>query len=426
MVWVLVGVGVLIAAFAVFSFRRKWIAPWREIEQLVDDVANARVPRSFLVDGNASAHRIGLALEDVLILQQALAERADEGEFNVRTILGAMRDGLAVVDVDGRIRLLNTALRRMFAMRGDGTGATLLEAVRDGAVSAMVEASLRDGESGQSTSNTPGGERGGRRDLAVTSLPMKNDAGETTGAVVLFQDVTQLQQLELVRREFVSNVSHELRTPLSIFRGYVETLLDEPELQSDERERILRVMEKHSERLNSLVEDLLSLARLEAPDPHLHFSEVRLPDFLRRIALDWQKKAAMKKLRLVVEVAENLLPIQADEARLEEIVYNLLDNAVKYSGEGGQIVIRGAAANDEAVEFSVSDEGTGIAAADLPRIFERFYRTDKARSRELGGTGLGLAIVKHIAQLHGGSVHAESQLGTGTTIRVLLPLSREL
>ena len=423
MLWVLLGVCALVAFFLGRSFHRRWVAPWREIEQLVEDVGHARMPPSFLVDGNACAHRIGLALEDVLVLQRALADRADEGEFNVRTILGAMPDGLAVIDTDERIRLLNTAARRLFGVRGEGTGSTLLETVRDAAVSESAAGILRGGETTQLALQLLAHEGRGRREIAVTALPMRADDSTITGAVVLFQDITQLQQLERVRQEFVSNVSHELRTPLSIFRGYLETLLDEPDLAPTEREQILRVMERHSERLNSLVQDLLSLARLETPNARLALAAVEVPAFLQQIARDWEKKLLAKRLTLEVEAEATLPAIEVDEARLEEIIYNLLDNAVKYSPEGGKIIVRAVLKESDSIDLSVADEGPGIAAGDLPRIFERFYRTDKARSRELGGTGLGLAIVKHIAQLHGGSVEARSTLGRGTTIFVHLPLS---
>jgi two-component system phosphate regulon sensor histidine kinase PhoR len=235
--------------------------------------------------------------------------------------------------------------------------------------------------------------------------------------------VTQLQHLEQVRRDFVSNVSHELRTPLSIFRGYLETLLDEPSLPADERERILRVLEKHSSRLNALVDDLLSLARLEEPGSKLHRASVSLREFLPRVSREWEKRAATKQITLHCDVPDDLPEIEADEARLEEIAYNLLDNAINYSNAGGEVALAATRHNNHVV-ISVADQGTGISSADLPRIFERFYRADKARSREVGGTGLGLAIVKHIAELHGGRVEAQSQLGRGTTVRVLLPVVR--
>lgn len=423
MLWIVASVCSVLVCIAAVAHWRHWMRPWREIEDLVRDVIRGRAPRTFLVNGNRTAERIGLALEDVFHRQRDLTQRAQENELNIRTILGAMRDGLAVVDGDGRVRLLNAALRQLFEISEDRVGGNVMETFRDTLVAEVVTRTLRTGEVATESINLRNGSSRGNRHVAVTSLPMPQEDGAMRGAVVLFHDVTQFQQLEQVRREFVSNVSHELRTPLSIFRGYLETLIDEPELARDERERILRVLEKHSTRLHSLVDDLLSLARLEAPDPHLNIAPVALDEFLRRMAKEWEKKTAAKELEIRLEIEQHLPVIAADEARLEEVVHNLLDNAVKYSNPSGRITIRLSLINTGMIAISVADEGAGIAATDLPRIFERFYRADKARSREVGGTGLGLAIVKHIAQLHDGSVEAESQLGRGTTIRVLLPLA---
>ena len=224
-----------------------------------------------------------------------------------------------------------------------------------------------------------------------------------------------------MRRDFVANVSHELRTPLSILRGYLETLLENPKQPPAELLRIFEVMERHSNRLNLLVDDVLSLARLEGPGVALDLTTVRPAIFLRGIMRDWDKKFAAKNLQAELHASDDLPPLQADEGRLQEVIYNLLDNAVKYSQPGGCITVS-AVQNGDRLSLSVSDNGAGIPARDLPRIFERFYRADKARHRDLGGTGLGLSIVKHIAQLHGGSVEAESELGRGTTVRVHLPL----
>ena len=179
-------------------------------------------------------------------------------------------------------------------------------------------------------------------------------------------------------------------------------------------------MKRHSDRLNLLVNDLLSLARLESKEANLQVAEINLRDFLEAVTRDWSKRLGGKNLRLELEVPDNFPILSADERRLEEVVHNLLDNAVNYSHQKGRILIQ-AGAPDQEIVLSVSDEGVGIAAGDLPRIFERFYRANRARSRELGGTGLGLSIVKHIIQLHGGRVEADSVLGQGTTIRVILP-----
>ena len=241
------------------------------------------------------------------------------------------------------------------------------------------------------------------------------------GAVVLFRDVTQMRQVEEMRRDFVANVSHELRTPLSIFRGYLETLLDDPQQPPGELLRILEVMERHSDRLNALVEDVLSLARLESPEIELDLERSRSRGLPRTTLADWESRLKAKQLRFEPDIQADLPMLVADEARLQEIIYNLLDNAVKYSKRGGTITVQ-AQLEGDCIRLSVTDEGIGIRESDVPRIFERFYRADKARSRELGGTGLGLSIVKHIAQLHGGSVGAESEVGRGTTVSVFLPV----
>jgi two-component system phosphate regulon sensor histidine kinase PhoR len=227
--------------------------------------------------------------------------------------------------------------------------------------------------------------------------------------------------MDQVRRDFVANVSHELRTPLSILRGYIETLLDSPNTPGEELTRILRVMERHSKRLDLLAEDLLTLAQLESANPNLQMGTVDLSNFLPEMVRDLEKKLTSKQLNMSVDVPPGLSPIRVDRTRLQEALYNLLDNAVKYSREHGEIRLSARQCDGE-IELTVSDDGIGITKEDLPRIFERFYRADKARSPDkVRGTGLGLAIVKHVAQLHGGRVDAESELDKGTTIRVVLP-----
>jgi two-component system phosphate regulon sensor histidine kinase PhoR len=259
------------------------------------------------------------------------------------------------------------------------------------------------------------------REMEVSAVPLGENSAQMEGAVVLFHDVTQLRQVEEMRRDFVANVSHELRTPLSIFRGYLETLLDDPHQPPGELLRILEIMERHSDRLNALVEDVLSLARLESPGTELDLSEVNLAELLHAIMRDWEKRFAAKQLKSHLNFPGDLPHLQADESRLQEVIYNLLDNAVKYSQPGGTVSLRAEIVADR-VRISVADQGVGIREADLPRIFERFYRVDPGRSRQEGGTGLGLAIVKHLVEAHGGRVEAESELGRGTTILLYFPV----
>jgi two-component system phosphate regulon sensor histidine kinase PhoR len=334
-----------------------------------------------------------------------------------------MLDGLAVVDERRTVRLMNREFRRTFGLPENVAGGTLLELVHNAAVDRLAVEAIRHRQP-QRESIELG--RGGAepRVTEVSAVPLGENSVDMKGAVILFRDVSQFHKVEKMRRDFVANVSHELRTPLSIFRGYLETLLDDPHQPPAELLRILEIMERHSDRLNALVEDVLSLARLESPGIELNLSEVDLAELLHSIMRDWEKRFAEKQLKSHLNFPGNLPRIQADETRLQELISNLLDNAVKYSKPGGTVFLRAEPAGD-GVRISVADQGIGISQADLPRIFERFYRADKARTAETRGTGLGLSIVKHIVQLHGGSVEAAGELGKGTTITVSLPTKHE-
>jgi two-component system phosphate regulon sensor histidine kinase PhoR len=225
-----------------------------------------------------------------------------------------------------------------------------------------------------------------------------------------------------VRREFVANVSHELRTPLSIFHGYVENLLDTPDIDREDLVGILKILKRHSSRLNAILEDLLILARLESRHEQLQLEPVDMEAFCETLVRDWAAKVAAKNVTLVSDVQPGLDDMLADPLRLEQVFSNLLDNALKYTPVNGQITIS-VRYEGESFLVAIRDSGAGIPPTDLPHIFERFYRADKARTRDQGGTGLGLSIVKHIMQSHGGSVRAESTYGSGTSIVLTFPAS---
>lgn len=401
---------------------RRWIVPWKDVDELSQAIVDQRPPRKFLISANPHSRNIGLALETLSNRQRHIEEGIREGELSVKAVFGAMLDGLVVVDERRRVRMMNREFKRAFGLEGAEPGAPLLEVIRHASIDRLVLEALREGKPQRESIQMSRGPSEGR-ELEVSAVPLGENAGETEGAVVLFHDVTQLRQMEELRRDFVANVSHELRTPLSIFRGYLETLLDDPHQPPGELLRILEVMERHSDRLHALVEDVLSLARLESPTAELDLSEINLAEFLPEILRDWEKRFEAKQIESHLDVPPDLPKLQADESRLQEIIYNLLDNAVKYSQPGSRIFL-GAAVKGDRMRISVSDEGTGIPENDLPYIFERFYRADKARNRQLGGTGLGLSIVKHIAHLHDGTAEAQSEPGKGTTISVLLPVSR--
>ena len=417
MSWLVLCVFVAVTIAVALIAWRKWIAPWREVEELVTQIARGERPRTFLVHDGAQAQRIGLRLEKIFHDLKQLDKQIAKRESGLQTIFFAMQDALLVVDSDRRVVLANEAFRKLFALPEISSGTPLLESVRDVTLDRVIGGAF-------------GGDQPVRSELAMDgsqielhAVATRNNAGEITGALVLFHDITELKKIDQVRRDFVANVSHELRTPLSILRGYIETLLDSPETSRKELSRILGVMKRHSKRLDLLAEDLLTLAQLESANPSLQLDDVDVSSFFGELIRDWEKKLANKHLNAVVEVAPDLPTIRADRGRLQEALYNLIDNAVKYSRQHGEITLM-ARRRDQQIVLSVSDNGIGIGKEDLPRIFERFYRVDKARSHDsVRGTGLGLAIAKHIAQLHGGHVEAESEPGKGTTIRVILPIA---
>jgi two-component system, OmpR family, phosphate regulon sensor histidine kinase PhoR len=395
---------------------RKWIAPWRQVEELATQIGRGERPRTFLIDGGVQAQRIGLRLEKVSEDLQQLNKQIAKRESGMQTIFSAMHDALLVVDSNRHVILANDTFRKLFALPEISEGTPLLEIVRDATLDRVIENVLGRGGPVRTEMALNGSQ------VELDAVATRNDAGEITGAMVLFHDITELKKIDQVRRDFVANVSHELRTPLSILRGYIETLLDSPETSREELSRILAVMERHSKRLDLLAEDLLTLAQLESANPNLQLDDVDLSSLFGEVIRDWERKLATKQLKIFVDVSPDLPTIRADRVRLQEALNNLLDNAVNYSGEHGEIRLM-AKRRDQEVVLSVSDNGIGISKEDLPRIFERFYRVDKARNaKDIRGTGLGLAIVKHVAQLHGGHVEAESELGKGTIIRVVLPI----
>ena len=418
MFWILLAAIIGSTIAIVYLVWRRWIAPWRQIERLVRQIGRGEQPRTFLVEGGKEAQRVSVALEDIFRRQLGLNRQIGERASGNRAIFSAMRDGLLVVDAERRITLLNAALQELFALKDDPLGASFLETLRDANVEEAISETFGRREPVQREIVIA------NRQLQINSVPMGKDNGDIVGAVVLFHDITELKRADEMRRDFVANVSHELRTPLSILRGYIETMRDDPKMPRAECARILEVMEQHSKRLGLLANDLLTLAQLESGTSSPQLNDVDFGQFLAGLVRDWKRKFMAKNLKVAIDLPADFSIVRADEALLREIFDNLLDNAVKYSSKHGEIHL-GAQRRGSEIVLSVSDDGVGIGREDLPPIFERFYRADKARSGELGGTGLGLSIVKHIAQLHGGRVEAESELGRGTRIRVILPVVTE-
>jgi two-component system phosphate regulon sensor histidine kinase PhoR len=252
----------------------------------------------------------------------------------------------------------------------------------------------------------------------VNAAAIANTAGERDGTILVFHDLTRLKQLERQREEFVANVSHELRTPLSLIKGYVETLLDGARDNPEVAERFLKIIERNTNRLDLLIQDLLTISALESGQLKLELQPVELHGLVDHVFAHLHTKADGKKVSLVNDLPA--LTANGDANRLDQVLTNLVDNAIKYGRTEGRVVVGGTKLADGRLEIFVSDDGPGIPAEALDRVFERFYRVDKARSRDQGGTGLGLSIVKHLIHAHGGEVRAESEPGKGATFILTL------
>lgn len=335
-----------------------------------------------------------------------------------QALFNSMSEGVLVLDGEGRVRLVNQALERLFGITGDIRGRTVMEALRLHQVQELVNQTLVKGQVEDFELELPGLD--GNRSLQVNSAVVLSQDGRQQGMILVCHDLTRLKQLENTRREFVANVSHELRTPLSMIKGYVETLIDGAKDKPEVATKFLQTIEKHADRLTYLIEDLLTISRLESGQIVMNLQRAELHGVAEHVCTDLESRAAAKQVKLLNEVSSDATA-HADAERLQQVLFNLVDNAIKYGRTGGSVIIGARKNEKKQVELWVRDDGPGIPPEAQTRVFERFYRVDKARSRDAGGTGLGLAIVKHIVQSHGGEVWVESEPGKGATFFLTLP-----
>jgi two-component system phosphate regulon sensor histidine kinase PhoR len=357
--------------------------------------------------------------------RKKIAEVLEDKEY-LQTILKGMVEGVLVVDEKNRIKMMNETLRSLLSVSPDVSDKTPLEVIRNADLESAIQRVLQSGNSEAFEMEVP--TAGGTMfevNVVGISSPNKESNGKVLGAITVFHDITRLKRLEKIRQDFVTNVSHELRTPLTTIKGYAETLLDGA-LKEDVAFQFIRVINRHADRLTKIVEDLLTLSKIESIEFSLKPERLSISELIDG-TLDVIKEEADKKRASISwsEFTPSLF-IFGDRKGLEQVLVNLLDNAIKYGREGGNIKISVNENPNAEIQISVQDDGIGIPKADLPRIFERFYRVDKGRSKELGGTGLGLSIVKHIVQAHGGKVWAESQIGKGSTFYFTLPKQTEI
>jgi len=417
------GGGLLLA----YGFSRRLNRRIHRLAEFSRQIAQGSFPQNFF--GKSAQDEISLLerqLNDMSAkirdnVQQIVAEKE-----KANSILRCMVEGVLVLDPKGRVLIINERAEKMFHVprQQEIQGISILELSRHPEMRKTINEVLAFDFSIDRYSKEVELHEG--RWFRVNAVSLRNGQSGAGGSILVFHDITEIKQFETLRSDLVANVSHEIRTPLTAIRGYVETLLQNPPSDPADTQYFLKIIEKHSERLSRLTEDLLTLSDLESGKVQLDLQPLDSARVIHSALEMFWDQANKKQVKLEAVIEPGLPSVIGDFDRLQQLFINLIDNAVKYTPSKGTVTIqaRKAAAKDNAtaIEISVADTGAGIPEKDIPRLTERFYRVDKARSRDLGGTGLGLAIVKHIAQAHQAELRIESVLQKGTTIRVLLPV----
>jgi two-component system, OmpR family, phosphate regulon sensor histidine kinase PhoR len=401
--------------------------PIRRMTEMAKQLAKGSLKREADVDPNDELGKLSKAIAEIgTELRNKIEEISKEKDY-LQTVLRGMMEGVLVVDGRGRILTVNDALRNLLSLSSTLIDRTPLELIRNSELEGAIRRVIETGKTVTLELNLPssGGKTFEVNVVGISPPPEGADIQRQAvrGAITVFHDITRLKELEKIRQDFVANVSHELRTPLTTIKGYAETLLGGA-LKEEVAPQFVEIINRHADRLTKIVEDLLMLSKVESKQFQLKPERLPVAELINDV-VDFVKKAAeKKKISIIQRDIPSSLYVEADRTYLEQVFTNLLDNAIKYTSEGGQVTVSAIEKDQKEIQISIEDNGIGIPKEDIRRIFERFYRVDKGRSKELGGTGLGLSIVKHILQAHGGKIWAESQLGKGSTFYVTLPKAR--
>ncbi len=395
------------------------VSPLKEVATIAQDMAAGNLDQEIPV---LAQDEIGDLARSINYMARRLKNNMDDYHLEksrIQAILNSMSDGVIAMDSWGRVVLINTVVENIFRITMEASrGKSILRVIRDCELEKLLHQSLETGKSIKKQIQIMAPDP---RIYRVHVIPLQ-DAGEDRGGVLaLLRNITEKKMLEEMRSEFVANVSHELRTPLTSIRGFAETLLDGAAEDPKVARQFLEIINHETTRLSRLIDELLNLSRIEDPKFVLNRQHVEIGDLIKRTAEMFKHRAKEKNVALKIEIADDLPAIQGDPDMIRQVFINLIDNAFNYTEPGGQIRV-GAVFEHGELKVDVQDNGMGISPENLSRLFERFYRVDKARSRELGGTGLGLAIVKHIIDVHQGKVQVESKIGKGSTFSFSLPL----
>ncbi len=419
-----IGTAVLVALILTVavasSFTSTLVVPLQEMTRVAHEMAEGKLDTTLNVRTN---DEIGALSRGLNYMAQRLRDnirQITEERNKVKAILTSMNDGVIAVDRNGDILLVNPAVERMFNISYENSvGKSVIEVIRNFDLEKLLHEALTSDHSITRELQLMAPEP---RSFRISTAPLTNETG-VVGVVAVMRDITAFREVERMKTDFVANVSHELRTPLTSIKGFVETLLDGALEDQDTARHFLEIINDEADRLNRLISDLLSLSRIEAKQREIHKKPLDMEKLILNSVSILTPQAKEKNQVLNTDIIGPLPLIEADEDMIGQLMINLVDNAIKYTPEGGQIAVCAQAWND-GVKVAVSDTGIGIPRESIPRLFERFYRVDKARSREMGGTGLGLAIVKHILEVHNGKIEVESRLGKGSTFTFYIPVKQ--
>ena len=418
LVWTATGVIALLMVAVLYVVVGRIVRPVMILNSAAQAIARGDYRQRVFVPGRDELGALAKSFNQLSEELGSQLTQLRESAQRQSTVLGGMVEGVIAVDHRERVQFANTAAGKLFGfMPPKVEGRPLLEVVRNHALHQAVADAVVTRRSKRLEVAWEGADKL-NLSVQVTPLPGK----PCPGAVVVMHDTTELRRLENIRQEFIANVSHELKTPLSSIKAYAETLLNGAMNDGENARRFVSRIEEQADRLHALIQDMLSLARIESAQQSFKIGPVTVGDVVQSCVDDYRPQAQSKQITIVTDPPETAVLVKADEEGLRVILNNLIDNAVKYTPDGGRVTVRWRP-DGELVSIDVADTGIGISREEQSRVFERFYRVDKARSRELGGTGLGLSIVKHLAQALGGSVDVQSELGKGSTFSVHLSLA---